>query len=197
MNINTETKTKEEDIEGSSLEESLDKELLHIFDFMQAENYYARINPEIILREAYQQGHRVRKDNLDEKDFHKVYETMKNSLGNYFAASVCMAMLYAIMAVRKDQKYNTLSLMCKIENRYRLRPWMKEVTQLVYHVKYIIPKNIDIPINMKFEDVRTLTERKGVNITLNINKGIIRDIQHADIHVETPGNFIENQITTK
>ena len=193
MNTTNETKTKEEDIEGSWLEEPLDKGLLRIFDFMQSDHFYAKISPEIILREAYQYHQKVLEDMLSDNDFHEIYEAMKNDLGSYFAASVCMAMLYAVMAVGKSQKFNVLCLMNKIENRYRLRSWMKDVTQLVFCVRNNIPNNIDTPIIIKLEDNRTIAEKKGVNITLNINNeytGEIKQMQvaHSDVVVGVAEN---------
>lgn len=67
-------------------------------------------------------------------------------------------------------------------------------------------------LNIKLEVSRTDAEQKGVYITLNVSQlftdvikqmyVVVRNvagcvkIQHADIHVEAPGNLIANQITT-
>lgn len=188
MNTTNETKTKEEDIEGCRFEEPLDKGLLSIFDFVQTDNFYARTNPKNILIEAYHYRHSVEKDMLDDNDFHKAYEDMKRSLGSYYAASICMVMLYALLSVKSTHNFQTLCLIHKIENKYKLRSWMKEVAQLVYRIKNNIPNNNDMPIIIKLEDNRAGSEKKALNITLNINNeytGEIKQMQvaHSDVVV--------------
>lgn len=193
MNTTNETKTKEEDIEGCRLEESLDKGLLRIFDFIQSDHFYAKISPEIILREAYLQCQRVVKDMLNDQDFHETYELMKQHLGSYFAASICMMMLYAMMGIRENLNFCTLCLMHKIENKYRLRPWMKDVEKLVYRVKHHIHDIQDTPIVIKLEDNSIGAEKKELNITLNINNEYTGEIKqmhvaHSDVVVGVAEN---------
>ena len=193
MNTISETTTKEDSIESSEFEEPLDKGLLSIFHFSQPEHFYTTICPEFILREAHLQCQRVVKDMLNDQDFHETYELMKQHLGSYFAASICMMMLYAMMGIRENLNFCTLCLMHKIENKYRLRPWMKDVEKLVYRVKHHIHDIQDTPIVIKLEDNSIGAEKKELNITLNINNeytGEIKQIHvaHSDVTVGVAEN---------
>ena len=125
----------EEDIE-TAFSEFLDEGLLKIFNTQSNGLLYRGIRTDRILEEAHKISEWVEEELLDDTAFHEIYEELKCCLGSYFSASIGIMMMYGILTSKENVKFRNMKLLQKIESKYKLRPWMKDVTILAYQVRY-------------------------------------------------------------
>lgn len=126
MTTATESQVSEDDSVCSSSRELFDNSLITIFNSPR-HKYQIGLTPSKMLSEAYRMSERVEDELLNEKSYHQLYESAKNRLGTYHAASISMAMMYAILSCKTDNHFYTQTLLNKIEEKFRLRPWMDDV----------------------------------------------------------------------
>ena len=161
--------SEEDEIESSS-QELLENKLLSIFNSIKYNPYQIGLAPDNMLREAYWLNHQVVEGNLDDKAFHELYETTKQKLGTYQAATISMGMLYVILSCKSIKTLQTKALLNKLNDRFKLRPWMTPVKELI--------SNYNKSMN-------------GINhIKMNQEK----DNGGFTIIVNSPGNFIAKDI---
>lgn len=129
MNNIVNLKQQEEDEIGEYLEEPLEKGLLEAFNRLYKNKVCEHTGFYEILEEAHRQSRKLN-DDIDSQTFHYIYEDAKCHLGSYSAASASMMLLYAILACKRYMKRSHLLLMDRIEEKYRLRPFMTEIIQL-------------------------------------------------------------------
>ena len=136
MILNAKIKTNEEGgIEGVSYEEFLDDGLLKIFN-TRKNKLFQSVSTDMILEEAYRVSEWVEDELLDDSAFHELYEGLKFSLGSYSSASVGMMMMYGILTAKGSVSFRNLTLLQKIEGKYKLRPSMKDVITLAHQIRY-------------------------------------------------------------
>lgn len=167
------TINSDDDIEAE-LGGLLNRKLLTIFSSPSNNQYQIGITPAMMLREAYSMSRRVRKENLDNNDFHLLYDSAKQRLGTYHAASISMMMLYAILFIKEDQNLSSQLLQRKIANKYKLRPQMREFITITKKLEHMNVGDSDI------------------HITLNLNNQFTGEIK--ELNVNSPGNIVGKEI---
>lgn len=160
---------EDDEIESYS-KELLDNRLLTIFNSISNNPCQIGLNPHLMLREAYWMCQRVEKEKIDDKDFHDFYITAKERLGTYQAATICMGMLYAILTCKDSKAFHIQALLHKIYERYRLRPWMKDVQNCIALVKDNNSDSSNIKITVQIND-KNMDENKKAGLLQGMFQG--------------------------
>lgn len=176
-NINT---NGEEDIDGASCGESLDEGLLRIFNSQNNTLIYRPVGADRILQEAYRISERVEEELLDDCAFHELFEEMKYSLGAYSSASVGMMMMFGILAAKENVRFRNMKLLEKIESKYKLRPWMKDVKTLAHQVRNERKHNNK---NTKMSDKDNLDGLRGLFEGGNFPNAQINVVPGDGVHI--------------
>lgn len=128
-----------------------------------------------LFNEVYYQCSRIVNSEKQEINLNDIISDVKKTLGWHFSSSLVVNMIYAVLALRRNNSPSVVHLISSIKKHYRLEtyetPFSKMVKECSERDEWYI---IDFPVN---KHTQTLSSNDSgyqqiINLTININNKI-------------------------
>ncbi len=151
----------------SVLDDSVNEELMGLFLLIKDSPRHITIKAEYLIKEVNHIYSKLCKDKHPEKHLECYAHEIKSDLGWHYSVDLVMSMVYGMIKMKGKKGKKFDLVLSAIELEYYSNCYWSS-----------------------FCNVKPVVVKKPV-------QQIIYQVQHADIHVESPGNYIAHQITTR
>ena len=149
-----------------------------------------------LFNEVYYLCSRIVNENDAHPNLDWYIQEIKRDMGWDYPSSIVVNMTFVVLSLRKNNSEAITKWLDIVKIHYRMDTYRSPFTVFVREEQ---ERNTKYNINLGISTTCNIVplEPKDKQHTTTQGTTIVYQIQHADIHVETPGNFIANQITTK
>jgi hypothetical protein len=186
---------------GDFLKEPLNKKLYEVYLSIKRKTPSQDFQTLKLFNEVYYQCSRIIVENNSELELCDIINDIKANLGWNFSTSIVVNMIYAILALRRNNTTEVNSFLERIVSHYKLEQYKTPFYMMTESCKangdsYVfephitqdeILQAIKIPI-----DIQTFKKNDGIHITVNMNNQFTGEIK--SINVNSPGNIVGKEI---